>query len=81
MYIFSLASSKSGGFNATFNVNRCPSECTGRRACINNVCVCQPGYSGINCEIELCPQNCSSQNGSGHCHKVMLNSHQSLYSL
>ena len=34
--------------------------------CLNATCVCYPGFSGDDCSLRLCPQDCS---GRGQCHQ------------
>lgn len=58
------------GFNATYNVNTCPHDCLGHRQCVDGHCVCEKGWGGINCEVELCPKNCSYNIGQGMCNLV-----------
>ncbi|XP_071959599.1 uncharacterized protein [Antedon mediterranea] len=44
---------------------QCAKPCQNAGQCVNGVCDCQPGYSGLECEIEDCPISC--MNG-GYCH-------------
>ncbi|XP_071957536.1 multiple epidermal growth factor-like domains protein 8 [Antedon mediterranea] len=62
-------SSPSSGFKAMFTVHDCPSGCNGNRECINGICVCQTGFGGVTCELELCPLNCSYSRGQGICNE------------
>jgi hypothetical protein len=42
------------------NVNTCPNACSGRGACGNDgQCQCNAGYSGTDCSLKNCPQDCS----------------------
>jgi len=36
-------------FCNTVGKKYCPRNCMGRGSCVNNKCVCKPGYSGIDC--------------------------------
>ena len=71
-YIIYKGSSSTRGFNGTYHVNTCPSECGVNRECIGDKCVCLRGWGGINCETELCPNNCSYNMGQGTCDLVSL---------
>ncbi|NXI42147.1 TENA protein, partial [Galbula dea] len=37
----------------------CPSDCNDQGKCVDGVCMCFEGYTGIDCSEELCPQGCS----------------------
>ena len=63
------------GFSGRFTVNRCPDFCIGNRYCAQTVqggqeCVCQEGWKGPACDAMVCPRNCSSDRGQGHCNMV-----------
>lgn len=60
------------GFNATFTIFSCPDQCPGNRTCVNNQCVCNDGWTGPNCSLPLCPQNCSFHLKQGVCDRVTL---------
>ncbi|XP_033100156.1 multiple epidermal growth factor-like domains protein 8 [Anneissia japonica] len=62
-------SSQSSGFNAIFTVNDCLSGCDGNKQCVNNTCICQDGFAGVNCDLEICPLNCSYSRGQGTCNE------------
>lgn len=47
------------GFNASYVVLTC-NNCPGNRECRAGSCVCRPGFVGIDCDIEICPNNCSA---------------------
>lgn len=38
----------------------CDSRCNAHGLCINGTCSCSPGYQGRNCDIDSCPNGCSS---------------------
>ena len=69
---FRIGSSSTRGFNATYRVNSCVGECYGNRECVEDRCACKPGFGGIDCNLELCPHNCSSAIGQGTCNLVGL---------
>ena len=74
-YVFT-ASTSTQGFNASYTVYQCPDDCVGvNHACVDGKCVCAPGYSGIDCSIELCPANCSTHLGQGTCDQVSSSVH------
>lgn len=49
------------GFNASYLIITCNMNCNGNRECRNGHCSCKPGFAGDNCDIELCPNNCTPQ--------------------
>ncbi|XP_066597515.1 multiple epidermal growth factor-like domains protein 8 isoform X2 [Prorops nasuta] len=56
------------GFNASYVVMTC-NNCPENRECRSGNCLCRAGFVGINCDIELCPNNCSSAKARGICDK------------
>eukprot|EP00300_Choanocystis_sp_HF-7_P003395 c12603_g1_i2.p1 GENE.c12603_g1_i2~~c12603_g1_i2.p1 ORF type:complete len:455 (+),score=106.25 c12603_g1_i2:240-1604(+) len=48
------------------NFATCPKDCSNRGECKSNVCICNDGYSGVDCSVETgsCPSNCF---GNGAC--------------
>lgn len=68
LVLFSDANYVLSGFNATYTINRCSSSssssssCSSHGECINNQCVCNPGWVGIACDTPACPNNCSFVN-------------------
>ncbi|XP_041369444.1 multiple epidermal growth factor-like domains protein 8 [Gigantopelta aegis] len=55
------------GFNASYEVRSCPDVCHGNQYCKDGHCVCEPGFGGYDCDVELCPANCSYKLGQGEC--------------
>ncbi|XP_038637884.1 tenascin isoform X7 [Scyliorhinus canicula] len=50
----------------------CPEQCNERGTCVNGKCLCEEGFTGEDCGIEVsCPNDCSDQgrciNGVCHC--------------
>ncbi|XP_076283094.1 multiple EGF like domains 8 isoform X4 [Lasioglossum baleicum] len=56
------------GFNASYIIMTCD-NCPGNRECRNGNCFCKVGFVGINCDIEICPNNCTSSKKQGACDK------------
>lgn len=56
------------GFNASYLIMTC-NNCPGNRECRNGNCLCKAGFVGINCDIEICPNNCTSTKKQGICDK------------
>lgn len=56
------------GFNASYIVMTC-NNCPPNRECRGGNCLCKVGFVGIDCDIELCPKNCSSAKKQGVCDK------------
>ncbi|XP_076755978.1 multiple EGF like domains 8 [Xylocopa sonorina] len=56
------------GFNASYLIMTC-NNCPENRECRNGNCLCRPGFVGINCDIEICPNNCTSLKKQGVCDK------------
>ena len=53
------------GFRADFSVTSCPHNCTEHGACgeEHHVCECEKNWSGLDCSVPVCSENCG--NGSG----------------
>lgn len=56
------------GFNASYVVMTC-NNCPPNRECRNGNCLCKPGFLGIECDVEICPKNCSAALKQGVCDK------------
>lgn len=69
MTIYYHRSLKNEGFNALISVLSCHlGSCVDPHICDkHNNCVCPPGLRGVNCEIEVCPFNCSESLHQGLC--------------
>jgi len=67
--VASMQWSQSRGWYATYALDRCATErkgCSGHGRCpsiSNPTCICEPGYAGANCEIEVCPPLVAPVNG------------------
>lgn len=55
------------GFEGVYNVIACDNHCSPPRICSKGHCVCTERYNGPNCEVDVCPNNCSLYNNSGSC--------------
>ena len=51
-------------------MQRCPDGCHGNQFCKDSRCVCELGFGGYDCDVELCPGNCSYTLGQGECSQV-----------
>lgn len=60
------------GFNAIYTVSSCSAgSCFHPRKCnVNNQCVCDDGFTGIDCDAEKCPRNCSEDLKQGVCDRL-----------
>ncbi|XP_028050046.1 multiple epidermal growth factor-like domains protein 8 isoform X7 [Monomorium pharaonis] len=56
------------GFNASYVIMTC-NDCPGNRECRNGNCLCKSGFVGINCDVEICPNNCTAAEKHGVCDK------------
>lgn len=65
-------STEGQGFNAIYTVSSCAARtCYPPRKCnANSQCVCDEGFTGIHCNIEKCPRNCSEELKQGICDKM-----------
>lgn len=72
MTVYFRRGKENGGFNAMISVLSCQlGTCSSPYVCnANNSCVCQSGFRGLNCEIEVCPSNCSYSLNRGSCDLV-----------
>lgn len=55
------------GFEGVYKVLACDGYCSWPRVCNKRHCLCRDGYSGTNCEVEICRNNCSIAIGAGVC--------------
>lgn len=61
---------KGQGFNAVYTVQSCAAgTCLSPRVCNNGHCMCQDGFTGADCSVERCPNNCSEPLNQGKCDK------------
>lgn len=60
---------KGQGFNAIYTVRSCTAgTCLPPRICNEkSQCICPDGFAGVDCEVEKCPKNCSSDLNQGKC--------------
>ncbi|XP_022797777.1 multiple epidermal growth factor-like domains protein 8 [Stylophora pistillata] len=65
----------SKGFSAKFKVRMCPDLCDGNKKCVmtshGEQCVCLEGWTGDDCNQQLCPNNCSLSLGQGRCNQIV----------
>lgn len=48
--------------------NNTDQYCSFHGSCVDNVCVCTAGWSGVDCEVRTCPAECIASTGStGEC--------------
>lgn len=65
LYFYSDAAYNMSGFTLYYSVGLCPRNCSDRGTCLSGkTCVCQAGYTGPYCDLEICPNSCS---GNGNC--------------
>ena len=59
LYFYSDAAYNMSGFNVSYSINGCPKNCSRHGACgENGICICDGGFDGDACDIEICPNNC-----------------------
>lgn len=60
IYFFSDRNYVLKGFYAYYNITNCPYNCNGNGLCNNDThtCLCDQGYTGVGCEVQLCPNLC-----------------------
>ena len=60
------------GFNAKVHIRSCKlNTCNHPFICDeNNQCGCPSSTTGLKCEIEICPSNCSESLGQGQCDRI-----------
>eukprot|EP00057_Strongylocentrotus_purpuratus_P007268 XP_011661742.1 PREDICTED: multiple epidermal growth factor-like domains protein 8 [Strongylocentrotus purpuratus] len=75
------ATSPTQGFTAVYDVRTCQEDCDGNWHCANEdedeleddqVCECRAGYTGDDCEEEICPDDCGVLEGRGACNDHLL---------
>ncbi|XP_033102820.1 attractin-like isoform X2 [Anneissia japonica] len=60
LHFYSDAAYTLDGFNISYSVNSCPSECSNRGSCTSDLqCNCYPDWYGKSCGLDQCPSNCS----------------------
>jgi hypothetical protein len=52
---------------ATIDKSHCNSECEEHGNCLDNVCICEPGWHGDDCQFRGCENNCNS---NGACQSI-----------
>ncbi|EFA10578.2 Attractin-like protein 1 [Tribolium castaneum] len=72
VHFFSDDAFNMSGFNMTYRLNACPSkisgvDCSGNGICIDQVCTCNGGWTGVACHLQKCPDNCGQHDGRGRC--------------
>uniref|UniRef100_A0A8D8HL17 Attractin n=1 Tax=Culex pipiens TaxID=7175 RepID=A0A8D8HL17_CULPI len=73
LHFFSDDAYNMSGFNISYQVNACPTvdtalNCSGHGVCaVGGDCSCDPGWTGLACNVARCPNNCSSHLGRGTC--------------
>lgn len=64
----------SKSFSAKFTIKKCPDLCDGNQRCVvtshGEQCVCLEGWTGVDCDQLVCPNNCSLSQSQGHCNLV-----------
>ena len=59
------------GFKAEYKISKCPNNCSNHGLCNpksnNNECQCEPGWSGLSCLNQECPDNCGNSSQKGFC--------------
>ncbi|CAL1533125.1 unnamed protein product [Lymnaea stagnalis] len=74
IHFYSDAAFALPGFNISYIIDDCALNCTENGVCNNSICVCEPGWTGVNCDTMIapsCPNNCSDngtcENGVCNC--------------
>lgn len=72
MTIYFKKSQNNEGFNAVISILSCQlGTCVEPYMCDKSShCICPPGFRGLNCEIEVCPFNCTFNLDQGKCDEV-----------
>lgn len=60
IYFFSDRNYVRKGFTAQYRVTGCAHNCSGHGDCdpVSRQCVCEPGWRGMACDVEVCPHLC-----------------------
>ena len=58
------------GFLLDFLITDCPRNCSGHGSCVGNKCYCDELFTGVACDIEICPDFCNNATGNGQCSQV-----------
>lgn len=58
------------GFRAEYSITDCPLNCSNHGRCDDHKCICDNMWTGENCSIDLCPENCWHTDGQGTCERV-----------
>lgn len=66
IHFYSDAAYNMSGFNISYSVELCPSNCSGNGVCIDGSCTCDGFWQGNDCSIPICPNDCSSH---GSCNR------------
>jgi hypothetical protein len=56
-----------GWYGADCTFKKCSDSCNGNGQCLDDACVCNPGFQGFHCETPVCGNNCSFADGQGQC--------------
>ena len=69
IYLYSDTNYNLNGTDATYVIQNCTNNCSGRGTCdeTTHTCDCNTGYMGEGCEWLTCPDNCGVNRGHGTC--------------
>ena len=48
-------------------MTECPQNCSGQGKCTSGECRCYPKFTGPDCSVPLCPNDCGKDAGWGRC--------------
>lgn len=57
----------------------CPDQCNFHGNCVNDVCVCQPEYTGVACQTDKCPAQCTVPQGTCNLETAMCQCEDGFY--